>query len=208
MLAYGHVTQIKKKVSFVLNLLNPSPYRALIQNQDTLLWSVLKNFKHRFTSGKQVYNLLRGISFVIKKYDSIGDCFCDCWQRSGNDILHAISRFREAIGALGDDWTMFLADPAKGSSCKRWFLFLRWMVRRDSVDCGGWDFIKPSALIVPLDVHLHRASLRLKLTNRKSVNLRTAIEITNALRTFDPLDPVRYDFSLTRWSMDNFRKIF
>jgi len=76
------------------------------------------------------------------------------------------------------------------------------------VDCGGWDFIKPSALIVPLDVHLHRASLRLKLTNRKSANLRTAIEITNALRTFDPLDPVRYDFSLTRWSMDNFRKIF
>ncbi|HDL90658.1 MAG TPA: DUF2400 family protein [Thermodesulforhabdus norvegica] len=49
MLAYGHVTQIKKKVGFVLNLLNPSPYRALIQNQDTLLWSVLKNFKHRFT---------------------------------------------------------------------------------------------------------------------------------------------------------------
>ncbi|KAF0120635.1 MAG: hypothetical protein FD151_1585, partial [bacterium] len=55
-----------------------------------------------------------------------------------------------------------------------------------------------SKLIVPLDTHMHRICLALKLTKRKQADIRTASEITAAFRTISPDDPVRYDFALTR----------
>ena len=62
----------------------------------------------------------------------------------------------------------------------------------------GWGGVSRSQLIVPLDTHLHRISLALGLTRRKQAGLRTAIEVTNAFRTLESNDPVRYDFALTR----------
>ena len=77
------------------------------------------------------------------------------------------------------------------------------MVRRDSVDPGGWENIAPSKLIVPLDVHMHRISLALGLTGRKQADLRTACDITGSFRKIMPSDPVRYDFCLTRVGIRN-----
>jgi uncharacterized protein (TIGR02757 family) len=72
------------------------------------------------------------------------------------------------------------------------------MVRRDRVDPGGWERVPASKLIVPLDVHMHRISLAMGLTDRKQANMRAALETTAAFRKMMPEDPVRYDFSLTR----------
>ncbi|MBW2545477.1 MAG: TIGR02757 family protein, partial [Deltaproteobacteria bacterium] len=88
--------------------------------------------------------------------------------------------------------------PAKGSACKRLNLFLRWMVRRDDVDPGGWDDIPPSKLVIPLDTHMHRICLAFGFTKRKQADMKTALEITDSFRAIVPDDPVRYDFALTR----------
>jgi uncharacterized protein (TIGR02757 family) len=72
------------------------------------------------------------------------------------------------------------------------------MVREDRVDPGGWNKVSPAKLIVPMDTHMHRICLLLKLTKRKNVCLRTALEATSAFRRIEPGDPVRYDFALTR----------
>ncbi|MBW2650885.1 MAG: DUF2400 family protein, partial [Deltaproteobacteria bacterium] len=76
--------------------------------------------------------------------------------------------------------------------------FLRWMVRRDDVDPGGWDDIPPSKLVIPLDTHMHRICLALGITKRKQANMKTALEITRSFQVIAPHDPVRYDFALTR----------
>jgi uncharacterized protein (TIGR02757 family) len=87
-------------------------------------------------------------------------------------------------------------DPSKGSASKRLFLYLRWMIRRaDGVDLGLWP-IDPSLLVIPVDTHVHRIARNLGLTRRRDASLRTAMEITAALRRLDPNDPVRYDFAL------------
>ena len=87
-------------------------------------------------------------------------------------------------------------DPAKGSASKRLFLYLRWMIRKDDgVDLGLWP-IDPSLLVIPVDTHIHRIARNLGLTRRSDASLRTAVEITAALRRLDPKDPVRYDFAL------------
>jgi uncharacterized protein (TIGR02757 family) len=91
-----------------------------------------------------------------------------------------------------------LPAPRDGSACKRLMLFLRWMVRHDEVDVGAWTSLTPAELVIPLDTHVHRIALALGLTRRASADLRAALETTAALRVFDPIDPVRFDFSLAR----------
>lgn len=77
-------------------------------------------------------------------------------------------------------------------------MFLRWMVRADSrgVDFGLWKSISPAQLICPVDVHVARVATHLNLLQRKQVDWQAALELTEALRKFDPCDPVQYDFAL------------
>jgi uncharacterized protein (TIGR02757 family) len=80
-------------------------------------------------------------------------------------------------------------------------LFLRWMVRKDRVDPGGWHGVSASKLIIPLDTHMYKISLKLGLTAKQQPNMRTALEITAGFRQIVPDDPVKYDFVLTRFGI-------
>ena len=95
----------------------------------------------------------------------------------------------------------FFAQPSSGSACKRLNLFLRWMVRSDGVDPGGWTSVQARQLVVPLDTHTIRVGQCLRLTRRTSPGWKMAVDITRALRVLDPDDPVRYDFALCHLSM-------
>jgi endonuclease III len=71
----------------------------------------------------------------------------------------------------------------------------------DAVDLGLWRGVPASALVVPLDTHVHRVARALGLTARPDASWRTAEEITAALRRIDPADPVRFDFALCHMGM-------
>ena len=75
-------------------------------------------------------------------------------------------------------------------------MFLRWMVRDCNVDLGLWKNIPTSNLSCPLDTHSLRMSQKLRLVKRKTNDLLTLNELDKSLRSFDPEDPVKYDFSL------------
>ncbi|MDX1296209.1 MAG: TIGR02757 family protein, partial [Sulfurimonadaceae bacterium] len=81
-------------------------------------------------------------------------------------------------------------------------MFLRWMVREDSIDMGLWQGVRRSDLIIPLDTHTFHVSQKLGLLKRKSYDLQAAVELTEALRRFDPDDPVKYDFALYRMGQE------
>ena len=91
-----------------------------------------------------------------------------------------------------------VATPARGSTCKRLCMFLRWMVRDDvhGVDFGIWKKISPSQLLMPLDVHVERVARQLGLLERPQADWRAVLELTENLRQFDKNDPVKYDFAL------------
>ena len=55
-----------------------------------------------------------------------------------------------------------------------------------------------SKLVIPLDTHMHRISLKLNLTKRNQADMRTALEVTEGFKRIVPDDPVKYDFALTR----------
>jgi uncharacterized protein (TIGR02757 family) len=198
-LAYGRVNQILKSVSTVLERLGPSPSRFLERSSPSTLHEAFRGFKHRFTTGDELADLLSGARRIVLEYGSMEDCFAAGMGREDSTVLPALTRFvKELTGCRDASGCMFLPSPLRGSACKRLNLFLRWMVRRDDVDPGGWSSIAPSKLIVPLDTHMFRIGSSMNLTQRKQADMRTALEITSGFQTIVSSDPVKYDFSLTR----------
>jgi len=90
-----------------------------------------------------------------------------------------------------------LPDPLEGAACKRWRMFLRWLVRSGWPDLGQWTSLSPSTLVIPLDTHVARVSRFIGLTSRATPDGRMAQEITTALARLDAADPLRYDFALS-----------
>lgn len=194
-LAYGRVAQILKNVSWVLSQMGKSPRLFVEKSNKESLQRIYLGFRHRFTTGDEVVNLIIGIKNAIEKYGSLHKTFSIGIQ--GYNIRVPMCAFTQYI--LPDrNFNSLLPKPEKDSACKRLNLYLRWMVRNDDVDPGGWEGIPLSMLVVPLDTHMHKISKRLGLTNRNQANLKTATEITEGFAQLCPDDPVKYDFALTR----------
>ena len=197
-LAYGQVKQILKSVSKVLKVLGPEPAEFLLKTNRKELDYLFKDFKHRFTTGEELAGFLENTGHVIRKYGSLYEGF-ESGNKKEKDLLPAILNFSKEL-RLGDCDCYNSLMPMPGGKCayKRVNLYLRWMVRKDNVDPGGWDDISSSKLIIPLDIHMHRVSLFHKLTERKQADMVAARQITEALKKYAPDDPVKYDFALTR----------
>ncbi len=197
-LAYGRVRQILKSVSSILVKM-PSPHRFLQESNIASLLATFDGFKHRFTTGQEMATMLYGVKSAIERFGSLHKCFANGMHGDQETVIPAQSEFVKELSSVFDERPRsLLPSPERGSACKRLNLFLRWMVRSDNVDPGGWDDVQASKLVIPLDVHMHRISRGLGLTERKQANLRTACEITEAFRVIEPDDPVKYDFCLTR----------
>jgi len=208
-LAYGRVTQILASIRGALDRLSAgsraSPSRVLARAAPREIFHRLDGFKHRFTTGGEVASLLVAARRAVETQGSLERLFAGAVGQGDTTVLPALAvfvrRLRELAGGPEACATL-LSSPEDGSACKRLNLFLRWMVRRDSVDPGPWAGIRPALLVVPLDTHLFRIAGRMGLTRRRQPNLRTALEITERFAEISPDDPVRYDFALTRFGIN------
>jgi len=205
-LAYGRVQQIEKSLDNLLGRMGDSPSDFVI-NFDKDKRQALKDFKHRFTTGNDISDLLTLFRTVISRYGSIEQYFARGYNPGDKNIIPALSKFcnslldKYAAGHKGQatrGLKYLLVSPAGGSACKRLNLFLRWMVRDDDVDTGLWKSIDKARLVVPIDVHMGRLCKILGLYNRKTVSLSAAAEITESFVEIEPADPVKYDFALSR----------
>lgn len=197
-LAYGKVGHILVSLEKVFDVLeHPSADLAVMSRKDLL--DAFASFRHRWTTGEELAELLRGVSVLREEYGSLENCFVEGLQEGDPDVIQALVNFVARLRtASGRKKSSMLACPSMGSACKRMFLYLRWMARRDEVDPGSWSGVPPTRLIVPMDVHMHRVSRRLGFTSRRQADLKSALEVTGFFRQLTPADPVRYDFALTR----------
>ncbi len=200
-LAYGRVAQILKSVAWILDIMGPSPYRFLEKETDPVFRRRLSGFKHRFATGEHLSSLLSGMKNTIACFGSLNACFQKGYSEKDENILPGMIFFVDSLTQPGLDPGHLIPLPNRGSACKRMNLFLRWMVRKDHVDPGGWEDISASKLIIPLDTHMHKMGIFFGYTTRKQADMDTALEITKGFRKIDPHDPVKYDFSLTRFGI-------
>ena len=204
-LAYGRVDRILKSVSFILEKLGENPSETLRHSTFEELKDRLDGFVHRFAKAEHMSSLLTGVKGIISEYGSLCECFMAGSTGKDETVQNGISFFASRLlRYCPSNPGHLVADPQKKSACKRLHLFLRWMIRNDAVDPGGWDAVcRQSKLIVPLDTHMYRICTAIGMTCRRQADIKAALEITAAFKNIVPDDPVRYDFSLTRLGIRN-----
>lgn len=201
LLARGRVEQIVRSVEDALRRLGGAPRRFVVSGSTADLRAACDGFTHRMVNGERLRRFLQAVKQVLAEHGSLQQCFLSHDDASAPTILPGLTGLAtELIGAGAP--VQLVADPSKGSACKRWNLYLRWVVRRDAIDPGGWGGVRPARLIVPLDTHMWRVCRELGLTDRKLCNLSAALEVTDSFRRICPDDPVRYDFALMHASLE------
>jgi len=194
--AYGNAAQIVKFLdSLDFDLLNES---------DEYIAKALDKHYYRFQNSADVAALFVALK-RLKDIDSIESIFYQGYKKE-HSILDGLWNF---IGTLEDihphksrGYSFLIGsipkNPNSAGTYKRYMMYLRWMVRHDELDMGLWSQISPSDLLMPLDTHTFQVSRNLGLLERKTYDMKAAIELTQTLKGFDRHDPIKYDFALYR----------
>ncbi len=193
--AYGNANQIVKFLSSL-------DFSLLNSDEESIRRSLSKRY-YRFQSSNDVSEFFITLK-KAKKVSSLKSVFLIGYQKGGvvTEGLRELITFLYDINPYRSKGYEFLIGkiPRKNfkSPYKRWNMYLRWMVRKDSLDMGLWEDVDKKDLLIPLDTHTFNISLKLGLLKRKTYDFKAVVELTETLKRFDPFDPVRYDFALYR----------
>ena len=197
-MAFGQRSQILSHVESVLDY----------AGADLIGWVQNEGYRNFFTKGDSSYyrmfthddfiRLFDRIKEMVTESGSIGNYIKEKFTGADNGNVYLApficSQFSEDC---------HLIPHSKGTAAKRINMFLRWMVRKSVVDLGIWDFIPKSELLIPLDVHVARISRQIGLLKRSSNDFKAVLELSNNLKQFDSNDPIKYDFALFGYGVNN-----
>lgn len=194
--SWGNRTTIINKSKELMQLMNMQPH-AFCLNHDMSELKKLAAFKHRTFNADDLYYFIAFLQQHYKKNNSLETAF---FPKKGMTVEDGLNHFKHYFFSADHlkRTEKHISSPLQKSTCKRLNMYLRWMVRSDDkgVDFGLWKNISASQLICPLDVHVCRVARNFGLLQRKQTDWEAAMELTNNLRKFDKIDPVKYDFAL------------
>lgn len=213
-LAFGRVQSVLNSIDGMLQVMGPSPAAFVRTFEPARDRRRFDHLVHRWTKGADMAALVWVMHQMIREGGSIEGFFAAGLPADAVDVGEGLQSFSTRALALDQKAVYgrarpkpgvayFFSRPSSGGACKRLNLFLRWMVRRDQVDLGVWTRVRAGQLIVPLDTHVIRVGQCLRLTKLKSPGWRMAADITTSLRALDPVDPVKFDFSICHLGMMN-----
>ncbi len=211
-LAFGRVASVVNSIETVCAVLGPTPADFIRRFDPATDSAPLLPLVHRWIRGRDIVALLWILKTMLDEAGSLEAYYAKGWSPDAADVSDSLESFSERARAIDlkpaygkvpkvPGVYFFFSRPSSGGACKRLNLFLRWMVRTDGVDPGGWKTPLAGQLVIPLDTHTIRSGKCLRLTKRASPGWKMAADITASLRAIDPADPVRYDFSLCHLSM-------
>jgi uncharacterized protein (TIGR02757 family) len=207
-IAWGRRDLILRSAGRMLELMDNSPYEFII-NADSDDIERLNAFVHRTFNGTDLTGFIKGLKLIYAENNSMEDIVAEGMIKSGS-VKDGLTALRTLFFSAEHQsrTEKHFADVKGGAAGKRLHMFLRWMVRNDNrgVDFGIWKSIKPSQLYIPLDLHSGNTARRLGLLNRKMNDWKSVEELTAVLREFDAEDPVKYDFALFGFGVNE--KIF
>jgi uncharacterized protein (TIGR02757 family) len=199
-LAWGQRKTIIQKCRELMERMDMAPYDFVLQHQEQDLKRLL-GFKHRTFNDTDLLYLVYFLHRHYASADSLQSAFTGLGSQSIMGQRQRLEHFYSYVFSLPEApnrTRKHISTPARKSACKRINMFLRWMVRQDThgVDFGLWTDIPMADLVCPCDVHVERVARKFGLITRKQKDWDMAVELTENLRTLDPLDPVKYDFAL------------
>lgn len=199
--SWGQRKIIINKSIDLLNRMDMSPYEFVLNHSDKDLINII-GFKHRTFNDSDALYFIHFLKHHYQQFKSLEEAFIpNNITMNQQHIEYRLIHFKKYFFSLNDSLQRtqkHISSPISNSTCKRLCMFLRWLVRSDDkgVDFGIWKNIKPSELVCPIDVHVHKTSMQLGLIKTDKVNWQTALALTEVLKTFDEKDPAKYDFAL------------
>lgn len=191
-IAWGNRTMIIRNGNLLMEMMDNSPHQFILDFTQRDL-----QFVHRTFNSQDLDFYLRSLQSIYKNH-TLESTFAEHSEIKG--IKGRIINFRDHFLSIEHETRSekHLSNPIKNSACKRLNMFLRWMVRdsKKGVDFGIWTSINSSELYLPLDVHTSKNARKLNLLTRKQDDWKALEELMLHLRSFDPIDPVKYDFAL------------
>lgn len=199
-MAWGRRDVVIRKVRDLLERMDnrPAEFIANFTNRDAQRFD---GFKHRTFKPVDMRWLTKILRSILLDYGSFEDFWSSCYRQAQKDERPLMSIFHEQFFAQQPEAPQrtrkHVSNADKKSSCKRLYLYLRWAIRNNSpVDLGLMEFMPPSELMVPLDVHVARQARALGVLSRTYNDWRAVQELTESLRLLDSNDPVKYDYAL------------
>jgi uncharacterized protein (TIGR02757 family) len=207
-IAWGQRITIINNANKLMRLMNNSPYE-FIMNAKEKDYKRFEDFKHRTFNGIDIIFFLKSLQHIYRQHGGLQNAFL--FDANSYDprstVLASITHFRSVFFSIPFPARTgkHVSNPSENSSAKRLCMYLRWMVRNDKrgVDFGLWSSVEKgrllpatSLLMCPLDVHTGNVGRKLGLLKRTQNDWKAVEELTNNLRKFDALDPVKYDFAL------------
>ena len=199
-MAWGRRDIVVAKVDDLLKRMNYQPHKFVMsyEQKDFLL---LKGFKHRTFKPIDIHGLILALQNIYHEYSDFESFWETCRDMGFKQKRPFLAVFHEQFFWMSSDLAnrtrKHVSDPEKGSTCKRLYMYLRWAIRKNSpVDVGIWNFMEPSELLIPFDVHVARQARKYGLITRRSDDWKTVNQLTETLSLMNPDDPARYDYAL------------
>ncbi len=191
-IAWGQRKTIIQNAFRLCEMLSYQPHEFILNASDSEIKS-LPSFVHRTFQQDDLIYFLRALKHIYRNEGGLETAF-----DHGSSQLERIVNFRNIFLSLSplSRTTKHISNPRKASSAKRINMFLRWMVRKSNVDFGIWTKMKSSDLMIPLDIHTGNVGRELGLLKRKQNDWKAVVELSDELRKFDPVDPIKYDLAL------------
>jgi len=196
-ISWGNRKTIIKNSMKIIQLLDNSPHEFILNHQDNDL-KIFDGFVHRTFNSEDLKYFIKSLKNIYLNHNGLENLL---YKNIVDDKLQrSIHFFRKIFFELKHEkrTRKHISDPFNGSASKRLNMFLRWMVRspKNGVDFGIWKKIKPSQLSCPLDIHSGKVARKLGLIKRKQNDYKSLQELDLNLRSYDPIDPVKFDFAL------------
>ncbi len=206
-LAWGQRITIIRKCKELMELMDGAPHDFILHHSENHLKSILK-FKHRTFNNLDLLYFIRFLKYWYSSHESLETAFIKEMSTNDNTVENGLIGFHTIFFSLPDHPVRtykHIATPLRKSACKRLNMFLRWMVRKDEygIDFGIWKNIRSDQLVCPFDLHVANVSREFKLIRRKQNDWQAALQLTNQLKKFDPVDPVKYDLALFSIGIDS-----
>lgn len=196
-IAWGNRKTILKSAARMMEILDDSPFEFIMNSGGSEFDGALR-FVHRTFNSADLAFFLKALRHVYRDKGGLERIFET--HKTSDSLQPAIHELHSIFFELPHEkrTERHVSDPFKGSSAKKINMYLRWMIRKDDrgVDFGIWKTISPSILSCPLDVHSGNIARKLGILKRTQNDARAVSELDGVLRSFDPADPVKYDFAL------------
>jgi uncharacterized protein (TIGR02757 family) len=197
-LSYGSRKQFFPKIQFILDCSKGNVYE----------WIKSGLFEHdipdnnecyyRLYTNHTMYSFFQALRSLLNEYGSMEDFV----REKATDGFTAVEIITEYFSSKG---ISTIIPKNTTSACKRICMFLRWMVRDNSVvDLGLWsNIIDKRTLIMPLDTHVLQEALKLGLIDSKISSMNSARKLTKKMSTIFPDDPLKGDFALFGYGVNH-----